>query len=95
MANVGKVEGLITVPSGGWDITGVADDGLSGQTINIPAGVWYLSSAAVGGDGNDFLTTIEGYINTTMTESWSASTPAWRHTALTLSVSKRRPPCRW
>ena len=47
MATFGKLEGQITVPTGGWDTT------VGGVTATIPAGTYYLSSAGSG--ANDFL----------------------------------------
>lgn len=52
----GKLEGQITVPTGGWDTT------VGGGTATIPAGTYYLSSAGSG--GNDFLAEVASQFGT-------------------------------
>lgn len=52
----GKLEGQITVPTGGWDTT------VGGGTATIPAGTYYLSS--VGSGGNDFLAEVASQFGT-------------------------------
>jgi Concanavalin A-like lectin/glucanases superfamily len=52
MATRGRLEGRVTVPSGGW--TGSIDDsgGAGAVTWTVPAGTYYLSSIDVNGGGS-------------------------------------------
>jgi len=65
----GKLEGRITVPTGGWAID--ADDSGAPFVATVPAGDYYLSSADSG--GNDFLAELAAQLNASGTDTWTVT----------------------
>lgn len=69
---LGRLEGLITVPTGGW--TGTVNDGGGADTWTIAAGTYYLLS--VGSAANHFLKTFELALEAAQGGSWTVSITA-------------------
>lgn len=73
MADNGKLEAQITVPSGGWDLA--LTDALAGPTTaTIPAGTYYHSSA--GSTANDFAAEVAVQANAVMGQTWTCTVAA-------------------
>lgn len=73
MADAGKIEGRITVPTAGWAVA-LTDQSGGPTTITIPAGTYYHSSA--GSEAEDFAATIATLANAAMTQTWTCTVAA-------------------
>lgn len=73
MAKFGKVEGRITVPTGGWDVS-LTDASGGPTTATIAAGTYYISSAGSG--ANDLPAAFAAAANAAMTQTWTCTTAA-------------------
>ena len=69
MSKLGRIEGLIRVPSGGWPID--ASDSGGAFTAVIPAGDYYLSSPVTDADG--FLDEVQDQLNASGADAWTVS----------------------
>lgn len=67
MATYGRLEGRITVPTGGWDLS--VTDGTGNATVTIPAGNYYLKE----GQADSIIDALETQLNATMTDTFSVS----------------------
>jgi len=68
MANKGKIEGLITVPAGGWSAQ--LTDSLGGPTtVTVPAGTYYPSVADSGARG--LAAELESQADAAMGQDWN------------------------
>lgn len=64
--NHGKVEGRVTVPTGGWDVA-CTDESGGPTTVTLAAGDYYLSGTS------GLVATLETAINAAMTQAWTVA----------------------
>lgn len=69
MATKGKLEGLITVPTGGW--TASINDGGGADVATIAAGTYYMSSPGSG--ANDFLAEVAAKFGAASGRTWTCT----------------------